>query len=56
MTVAVVLIVTYVAGLIFSLRTHRDMFNPPYEEEEDSRLERAALGCDAARSPGWRSA
>ena len=32
--VAVVLIATYGAGLIFSLRTHRDMFNPPYEEEE----------------------
>ena len=32
--VAVVLIATYCAGLIFSLRTHRDMFNPPYEEEE----------------------
>ena len=29
-----VLIATYCAGLIFSLRTHRDMFNPPYEEEE----------------------
>ena len=32
--VAVVLIATYGAGLIFSLRTHRDLFNPPYEEEE----------------------
>ena len=32
--VALVLIATYCAGLIFSLRTHRDMFNPPYEEEE----------------------
>jgi Ca2+:H+ antiporter len=33
-TVAVVLIATYVAGLVFSLRTHRDLFNPPYEKEE----------------------
>jgi Ca2+:H+ antiporter len=32
--VAIVLILTYGAGLIFSLVTHRDMFNPPYEEEE----------------------
>jgi Ca2+:H+ antiporter len=32
--VAVVLIATYVAGLMFSLRTHRDLFNPPYEDEE----------------------
>jgi Ca2+:H+ antiporter len=32
--VAVVLLLTYVAGLVFSLRTHRDLFNPPHEEEE----------------------
>jgi Ca2+:H+ antiporter len=31
--VALVLIATYVAGLVFSLRTHRDLFNPPYEQE-----------------------
>jgi Ca2+:H+ antiporter len=34
LAVAVVLIATYVAGLVFSLRTHRDLFNPPYEQEE----------------------
>jgi Ca2+:H+ antiporter len=33
LVVAVVLIVSYVAGLIFSLKTHRDLFNPPYEHE-----------------------
>ena len=33
---AVVLIVTYVIGLFFSLRTHRDLFNPHYEGEEDT--------------------
>ncbi|MEO8690384.1 MAG: calcium/proton exchanger [Solirubrobacteraceae bacterium] len=27
--VAVVLLITYIAGLVFSLRTHRDLFNPP---------------------------
>jgi Ca2+:H+ antiporter len=32
--VAVILICTYVAGLVFSLRTHRDLFNPDYGEEE----------------------
>jgi Ca2+:H+ antiporter len=32
--VAVVLIATYIAGLFFSLKTHRALFNPPYEEEE----------------------
>jgi Ca2+:H+ antiporter len=32
--VAIVLGLSYVAGLIFSLRTHKDVFNPPYEKEE----------------------
>jgi len=32
--VAIVLGITYVAGLVFSLRTHKDVFNPPYTEEE----------------------
>jgi Ca2+:H+ antiporter len=32
--VAIVLMLSYVGGLIFSLRTHRDLFNPPHEEED----------------------
>ena len=32
--VAIVLIVTYVAGLLFSLKTHRDLFNPEHGGEE----------------------
>jgi Ca2+:H+ antiporter len=32
--VAIVLILSYIAGLIFSLRTHRDLFNPPEEKSE----------------------
>jgi Ca2+:H+ antiporter len=32
--VAIVLLFSYVAGLVFSLRTHKDLFNPPHEEEE----------------------
>jgi Ca2+:H+ antiporter len=32
--VAVILLVTYVAGLVFSLRTHRALFNPTGGEEE----------------------
>jgi Ca2+:H+ antiporter len=36
LAVAVVLIVSYVGGLLFSLRTHRDLFNPDYEEGEDT--------------------
>ena len=35
LAVAIVLIGTYVAGLYFSLRTHKDIFNPPYEQEEE---------------------
>jgi Ca2+:H+ antiporter len=31
--VAIVLIISYVCGLLFSLRTHRALFNPPYEQE-----------------------
>jgi Ca2+:H+ antiporter len=33
LAVALVLMVTYVAGLFFSLKTHRDIFNPEYGEE-----------------------
>jgi Ca2+:H+ antiporter len=36
LAVAIVLIASYAAGLIFSLKTHRAIFNPPYEEEEDT--------------------
>jgi Ca2+:H+ antiporter len=32
--VAVVLLVSYVAGLVFSLKTHRDLFNPPHDDGE----------------------
>jgi Ca2+:H+ antiporter len=32
--VAIVLLLTYIAGLIFSLRTHKDLFNPPHGEED----------------------
>ncbi len=34
LAVAIVLIATYVLGLVFSLRTHRDIFNPEYAEED----------------------
>ena len=33
--VAVVLLVTYVAGLFFSLKTHRDLFNPEHDGEDE---------------------
>jgi Ca2+:H+ antiporter len=32
--VAIVLLVTYIAGLFFSLRTHKDLFNPEHHGDE----------------------
>jgi len=32
--VAIVLVATYVLGLVFSLKTHRDVFNPEYGDED----------------------
>jgi Ca2+:H+ antiporter len=32
--VAIILLISYVAGLFFSLRTHRDLFNPEHGEED----------------------
>jgi Ca2+:H+ antiporter len=32
--VSLILIFSYVSGLVFSLRTHSDVFNPPYEDDE----------------------
>jgi Ca2+:H+ antiporter len=32
LVVAIVLLFSYMAGLYFSLRTHRDLFNPPHDE------------------------
>ncbi|HEV7772958.1 MAG TPA: calcium/proton exchanger [Conexibacter sp.] len=34
LAVAIVLILSYVSGLVFSLRTHRDLFNPEGAEDE----------------------
>ena len=34
LAVAIVLMATYVIGLVFSLRTHRDLFNPEYGDED----------------------
>ena len=44
--VAIVLLLSYVAGLIFSLKTHRAVFNPFGEEEEEEHhwtVKRAAI-------------
>jgi Ca2+:H+ antiporter len=34
--VACILIISYVSGLYFSLKTHKDVFNPPYEADDDT--------------------
>jgi Ca2+:H+ antiporter len=34
LAVAIVLIATYALGLLFSMKTHRALFNPEYEEED----------------------
>jgi Ca2+:H+ antiporter len=36
LAVAIVLIVCYLLGLLFSLRTHRDLFNPDSEDEQQT--------------------
>lgn len=36
LAVALVLIATYLAGLVFSLRTHRDLFNPAQNEDDQA--------------------
>ena len=33
--VAIVLLITYVAGLFFSLKTHRDLFNPEHDGDDE---------------------
>src|SRR5256714_2263078 len=35
LAIAVVLILVYAAGLLFSLRTHRDLFNPQQEDDHE---------------------
>jgi Ca2+:H+ antiporter len=39
LAVAIVLLITYVAGLFFSLKTHRSLFNPQHETEGAEREE-----------------
>jgi Ca2+:H+ antiporter len=36
LTVAIVLLIGYAGGLLFSLITHRDLFNPPAEPDEEA--------------------
>ncbi len=58
LAVAIVLLLSYAAGLLFSLQTHRDLFNPAHGEDDHGgepwtvRKRRASRW----RSPAWRSA
>jgi Ca2+:H+ antiporter len=47
LAVAAVLILTYVAGLWFSLKTHRDLFNPGFEEGGGGAADEEARGEEA---------
>lgn len=49
--VAVVLLLTYVAGLLFSLRTHRDLFNPIAAEAEPLPVDGPLPAPSAAAAP-----
>ncbi|MCW3007346.1 MAG: cax [Solirubrobacterales bacterium] len=49
LAVAIVLLVTYVAGLLFSLKTHRDLFNPEATEEETA----ATAAHEEEHGPPW---
>ena len=52
--VAIVLMLTYAAGLIFSLKTHRAVFNPFRRgDEEESTTGRSSGRRSTWRSPPW---
>jgi Ca2+:H+ antiporter len=53
LAVAIVLIFTYVAGLWFSLKTHRDLFNPRHEEPTDAPAEHARPEDEEEHGEPW---
>ena len=55
--VAIVLLLSYFAGLWFSLKTHRDVFNPDTEDEDVPRTRGASRRASAcSRAPASPSA
>ena len=51
------LLITYVAGLFFSLKTHRDLFNPEhYGDDEEGEPWSVRKAVTSSRSPASRSA
>src|SRR4051795_6399698 len=53
LAVAVVLILSYLAGLWFSLKTHRDLFNPGFEEGAPAGEEGAPATHDPHHEEPW---
>ncbi|MEA2384659.1 MAG: Ca2+:H+ antiporter [Solirubrobacteraceae bacterium] len=53
LAVAIVLILTYVAGLWFSLKTHRDLFNPGFDDGAPGEDEAAAQDAEAHHEEPW---
>ena len=53
--VAIVLMLTYVAGLFFSLRTHSDLFNPAHAEDDHVGEEAWTVRAQRASSPSRAS-
>jgi Ca2+:H+ antiporter len=49
--VAVILLGSYAAGLLFSLKTHKDLFNPSHDEEDHG----GSRGRCVAASSCWRA-
>jgi Ca2+:H+ antiporter len=53
LAVAVVLILTYAAGLWFSLKTHRDLFNPGYEDSGEGAADEDAVEPESHHEEPW---
>jgi Ca2+:H+ antiporter len=53
LAVAVVLILTYAAGLWFSLKTHRDLFNPGYEDSGEGTADEDAVEPESHHEEPW---
>jgi Ca2+:H+ antiporter len=51
--VAIVLGLTYLAGLVFSLRTHKDLFNPTEESGAEGHAEGESAGAHGHATYGW---
>ena len=53
LAVAIILMISYALGLLFSLKTHRALFNPVHDDDDDEH--QSSRGASARRSSRWRS-